>query len=90
MKDNDKPTNKERVRLMLLSGKRLTKFFLDRYLQVTNSAELVRQLRKEMTIITVWKVSKNGKRYGEYVYSPPPKICRIKTRAYMDQAYRKI
>lgn len=85
MKDNI-PTNKERVRLMLLSGKRLTKFFLDRYLQITNSGEIVRQLRKDMHIETVWKVSENGKRYGEYVYSPPPKIDRIKTRQYLEQA----
>lgn len=80
---------KERVRRMLMAGKILTKRFLDRYLDVTNSAEIINQLRKEMTIITVWKVSTKGVRYGEYVYRRPEKVSRIKTRQYMDQAYSK-
>lgn len=86
MKETTELTKKERVRRMLLAGKRLTKRFLDRYLDVTNSAEILRQLRKDMDIITVWKVSEKGVRYGEYVYNRPKKISRIATRQYMEQA----
>ena len=74
--------HKQRIKLMLLAGKVLTKRGLDRMLDCTNSAEAVRQLRKEMTIITVWKVSKNGIRYGEYKYIPPKRVNRITSQQY--------
>jgi hypothetical protein len=37
--------HKQRVKLMFLAGKVLTKRGLDRYLDVTNSAEIINQLR---------------------------------------------
>jgi hypothetical protein len=75
----------QRVKLMLLSGKRLTKRFLDRVLDVTNSAEIIRRLRddEKMNIETVWKKSSKGKRYGEYVYKPDKKVNRITSRSYI-------
>jgi hypothetical protein len=57
---------KQRVKNMLLSGQKLTKKYLDQTLDVTNSAEIIRQLRKEMPIETEWRVSENGIRYGIY------------------------
>lgn len=81
----EKSNHRQRVKLMLLAGKTLTKRGLDRLLDCTNSAEIIRQLRKEMDILTIWKVSKNGIRYGEYKYIAPKKVDRIKTRAYMNQ-----
>ena len=81
-----KSNHRQRVKLMLLAGKTLTKRGLDRLLDCTNSAEIIRQLRKEMEILTIWKVSKNGIRYGEYRYVPPKKIDRIATRQYLEQA----
>lgn len=81
-----KGEKKQRIKLMLLAGQKLTKKYLDQTLDVTNSAEIIRQLRREMTIDTEWKVSEAGTRYGVYSYVPPPKVDRIKTRAYLEQA----
>ena len=79
--------HKQRVKLMFLAGKVLTKRGLDRYLDVTNSAEIINQLRLDgMCIVTIWKKSEKGRRYGEYHFIPDPKIDRIKTRQYLQQA----
>ena len=77
---------KKRVKLMLLAGQKLSKKYLDQTLDVTNSAEIVRQLRKEMEIITEWRVSENGIRYGIYHHPKQPKVSRIATREYLQQA----
>lgn len=72
---------------MFLAGRVLTKRWMDRTFDITNSAELVNQLRKEgMCITTVWKKSDNGRRYGEYHYIPDPKP---ESRIKRDQAYPK-
>lgn len=93
MKTTTKKTNyKQSIKLMLLAGRVLTKRGMDRRFDVTNSAELINQLRKEgMCIITTWKKSENGQRYGEYRYIPDPKPeNRITNGAwYNGQAYPK-
>ena len=84
---NSKQSKKQRIKLMLLAGQSLTQKYLNQTLDLTNSPELVRQLREEgMNIETEWKVSEKGTRFGVYKYVKPPKIDRIKTRQYMNQA----
>jgi hypothetical protein len=80
----DKHENTQRLKLMLLAGQVLTKRYLDRLFDVTNSAEMVNRLRKAgMNIITVMKRSKSGKIYGEYRYVPPSKQSRITNKSYL-------
>lgn len=81
-----KGEKKQRVKLMLLAGQKLTQKYLNQTLDVTNSPEIIRQLRKEMTIETEWRTSEKGTRFGVYSYIPPKKVDRIKSRAYMNQA----
>jgi len=82
-----KPSKKQRLKLMLLSGKKLTQKWLNQTLDLTNSPELIRQLREEgMPIITEWRLSETGTRFGVYSYVPPKKVDRIKTRQYLQQA----
>lgn len=80
-----KQDKKQRVKLMLLAGQKLTQKYLNQILDVTNSPEIIRQLRKEMLIETEWRVSEAGTRYGVYYYVKPKKVDRIKTREYMNQ-----
>lgn len=87
MKDKENKTR--RARLLLLTGQKFSVRELNRRLDVNNSPEIVRNLRKEMDIRTEWKTSENGTRFGVYYYVKPPKQSRISTRQYMDQAYSK-
>ena len=75
--------NTKKVRMMLIAGKKLTKRGLDRLLDVTNSSEIIRRLRKSgMSIKTTRKTSREGKTYGEYSYVPPKKVNRITAGTY--------
>jgi hypothetical protein len=75
---------------MLFAGRKLTKRGLDRRLDVTNSAEIINQLRKEgMNILTTWKKSSNGIRYGEYSYEATPTESRIENQTYREFATLK-
>lgn len=80
----------QRVKNLLLQGKELSVSYLDKTLNVNNSPEIIRRLRSEMDILTIWKKSKSGTRYGVYRMVSKPKVDRIKERIYMDQAYAKI
>lgn len=61
-----KPSKKEIVKKLLLSGKKLKVRQLDRMLDTNNSCEVIRRLRKEIPIVTQWVTSKNGVRHGVY------------------------
>ena len=80
---NPKQSKKQRIKLMLLAGQSLTQKYMNQVLDLTNSPELVRQLREEgMNIETEWKVSEKGTRFGVYKYVKPPKVSRIKSGEY--------
>lgn len=86
MKEAPTKLNKTRnARLLLLTCKKYSVRELNQILQVNNSPEIIRNLRKEMDIRTEWRTSENGTRYGVYYYVKPPKVDRIKTREYMNQ-----
>jgi hypothetical protein len=82
----DKITKKEKLKLWFLAGKKFTVRQLDRLLNVNNSPEIVRQLKKEIPIAMTWITPKNGNRYGRYSLQKSEKVSRIKTRQYMQQA----
>lgn len=61
-----KPSKKEIVKKLLLSGRRLKVKQLDKMLDTNNSPEIISQLRKEMPIRTDWVHPKGGTRHGIY------------------------
>lgn len=73
-----------RVKMLLLTGKKYTVRELNDLLFCNNVAETVRQLRKEMEIVTEWRVSSEGTRYGVYYHPKPEKVSKIETRAYLN------
>jgi hypothetical protein len=78
-----------RVKHLLLTGKKFTVRELNDLLFCNNVAETVRQLRKEMEIVTEWRVSSEGTRYGVYYHPKGKPESRIKNRQYLEQAYPK-
>jgi hypothetical protein len=87
MKTEKRASKKQLIKLLLLSGKQPLRAELDDRYCVTNSPELIRELREEgMNIVTkrVPKKTEPGWQ-GRYSYVPKKKVDRIKTRAYMDQ-----
>jgi hypothetical protein len=81
-------SKKQLIKIMLLSGKTPLRAELDDKLFITNSPELISQLRKEGMPIAMDRVPKKKEPgwQGRYRYVPPQKVDRIKTRAYMNQA----
>jgi predicted DNA-binding ArsR family transcriptional regulator len=83
MTDNDKrKLRARRVKNLLLTGKKYTVRELNDLLYCNNVAETVRQLRKEMEIVTEWRVSSEGTRYGVYYHPKQVKESRIETQQY--------
>jgi predicted DNA-binding ArsR family transcriptional regulator len=83
MTDNDKrKLRARRVKILLLTGKKFTVRELNDLLFCNNVAETVRQLRKEMEIVTEWRTSENGTRYGVYYHPKQVKESRIETQQY--------
>lgn len=82
MKKTDRFEKKQRVKLMLLAGRKLTVKYLDSVLGVNNSPEIIRKLRAEMTIVTEWVTPREGGRFGRYFYVPPKKESRISNQTY--------
>lgn len=62
-----KQSTTQRVKTLLLEGKKFTVQKLDKLLSTNNSAEVIRRVRKLIPVKTEWKRNrKTGKRYGEY------------------------
>lgn len=81
-----KTNSTQRVKLLLLSGKKLTVQQLDKKLKTNNSAEIIRRVRRDIDVGMKWRKNrKTKKRYGVYFYIPKPKVDRIKTREYLNQ-----
>lgn len=77
-------SKKQRIKLMLLSGKKPLRAELDKKLFVTNSPELIAQLRKEGMDIKMQRVPKKTEPgwQGRYSYVPPKKVNRITSGQY--------
>jgi predicted DNA-binding ArsR family transcriptional regulator len=87
MKDTISPADKRKLRAMrvkhlLLTGKKYTVRELNDLLYCNNVAETIRQLRKEMEIVTEWRTSENGTRYGVYYHPKEVKQSRITNQSY--------
>lgn len=77
-------SKKQRIKLMLLSGKKPLRAELDKKLFVTNSPELIAQLRREGMDIKMQRVPKKTEPgwQGRYYYVPPKKVNRITSGQY--------
>jgi hypothetical protein len=77
-------SKKQRIKLMLLAGKKPLRAELDTKLFVTNSPELIAQLRREGMDIKMQRVPKKTEPgwQGRYSYVPPKKVNRITSRQY--------
>lgn len=81
-----KASKKQRVKLLLMSGKKMLRHELDKAVFVTNSPELIRQLRLEGMVIDMKRVPKKKESgwQGLYSWVKPKKVSKIETRAYMN------
>lgn len=75
----------KRLRLWLLSGKTITHNQAQIMWGTNRLSEYIRRCRKTMEI-EMTMTNLNGDVFGVYKYIKPPKIDRIKTRQYMNQA----
>lgn len=77
-------SKKQRIKLLLMSGKKPLRAELDKKFFVTNSPELIAQLRREGMNIKMDKVPKKTEPgwQGRYYYVPPKKVNRITSGQY--------
>ena len=71
--------NTQRLKLLLLSGEKLTVAELDDILKTNNSPEVVRRLRnQEFTVELEWRTNPKTKtRYGVYYHPMKKKESRV-------------
>lgn len=77
------------LKVWLLQGREITHNQAQKMWGTNRLAEYIRRLRVEGMDIEMKMTNFNGDVYGVYRLKSKPKVARIATRAYMDQAYSK-
>jgi hypothetical protein len=85
MTDNDKrKLRARRVKNLLATGKKYSVRELNDILYCNNVAETIRQIRGrgDFEILTEWRTSEKGTRYGVYYHPKQVKESRITNQSY--------
>lgn len=79
-----------KLKAWLLQGKEITHNEAQKMFGTNRLAEYIRRLRVDHGMKIEMKMTNfNGEVYGVYRLADKPKVDRIKTRSYLDQAYPK-